>query len=235
MIAENVQNIRQRIVAACRRAGRSHEDVRLIAVTKTFRTAVIKEAVRAGVSDFGENYVQELCRKHDELGDADIRWHFIGHLQSNKLRYIAGWIHLIHSVDSVKLGRQISAWGERSGTPMEVLVEVNTSGETTKFGVPPASAPALVKDLLALPFVKVTGFMTIGPMLPDPEQSRPAFRILRELQSGLRQEGIMLPRLSMGMTGDFEVAIEEGATMVRIGTGIFGKREKRIDHRQESA
>lgn len=243
MIAENVEHIRQRIAAACRRSGRNQEDVGLIAVTKSFDTASISEAVGAGVADIGENYVQELCRKHDKLGHTAIRWHFIGHLQSNKLKYIAGWIHLIQTVDSMSLGRRISAWGERSGTPIEVLVEVNTSGEKTKFGVPPADAPALVRDLLTLPSIKVTGLMTIGPLLPArppagwpaPESSRSAFRRLREIQTSLRHEGIELPHLSMGMTNDFEVAIEEGATMVRIGTAIFGTREQPHVQRQEGA
>lgn len=224
MIAENVQNIRRRIGEACRRAGRSESEVALVAVGKTFPADAIREAVRAGVTDVGENYVQDLRRKHDELAGTPVRWHYIGHLQSNKVKYIAGWISLIQAVDSMHLGRIIGEHAAAAGRRVDLLVEVNTTGEQSKFGVGVESAPVLVRDLRQLPHVRVLGLMTMGPLAADPEMSRPAFRTLRELRNSLQDERIDLPCLSMGMTNDFEIAIEEGATMVRIGTGIFGSR-----------
>lgn len=226
MVAENIQHIRRRIAAACDRAARKHEDVGLIAVSKTFGASMIEEAVNAGVPDIGENFVQELRPKQRELAGLDIRWHFIGHLQSNKIRYIIEWITLVHSVDSIALGRELSKAALRCNRVLDVLVEVNTSGEKSKFGVRSSDAPALVESLMRLSNLRVVGLMTIGPFLPDPEESRPAFQELRHIQTTLRKNGIQLPHLSMGMTQDFEVAIEEGSTMVRIGTGIFGKRAK---------
>ncbi|MBI1805302.1 MAG: YggS family pyridoxal phosphate-dependent enzyme [Ignavibacteriae bacterium] len=227
MVAENVQNIRERILTACARVNRRPEEVTLIAVAKTFTSDKIREVVRAGVSDIGENYVQELHQKQQELADEQIRWHFIGHLQSNKVKHILGSVHLIHSVDSLPLGQEISKRAVQIGRTAGILVEVNTSGETSKYGVSPHEAPDLVGKLLHLPNITVAGLMTIGPFLPDPEQSRPAFRILRQLQQELEGKHVRLPHLSMGMTNDFEVAIEEGSTMIRIGTAIFGRRQKR--------
>jgi len=226
MIAENLQKTHQRIASACKRVGRDPAEVTLIAVTKAFSTQQIRQVLDTGIYDIGENYVQELQRKHAELNDARIRWHFIGHLQSNKVKYITKWIFLIHSVDSLKLGKEISRWGTQFGRTIDCLVEVNTTGETTKFGVSLEQAPSFVKELVHLPNMNVAGLMTIGPLLPDPEQCRPAFQMLRGLRDSLESEGLKLPHLSMGMTNDFEVAIEEGATMVRIGTAIFGERPK---------
>lgn len=226
MIAENVRNIRQRIASACQRVGRSPEEITLIAVTKTFSTEHIREAVSAGLYDIGENYVQELRRKREHLRDEPIRWHLVGHLQSNKIKYIADWIHLIHALDSLHLGQELSTWGARTGRTINVLVEVNTTGEASKFGVSVDATPDLLRQLLQLPNLNVQGLMTIGPFLPDPEESRPAFRSMRELRDSFQSKGSHIPHLSMGMTNDFEVAIEEGATMVRIGTAIFGTRKK---------
>ena len=230
MIAENVKNIRRRIEEACARSGRSAKDVTLVAVAKTFSGSLIREAVAAGVSDIGENFVQELVRKREELAENSIRWHFVGHLQTNKTKYIAAWIHLIQSVDSGYLGKEIAKHAVRAGRKADVLVEVNTSGERSKFGVKPEGTESLVGELSGLDSLRVVGLMTIGPLpareVPDPESSRPAFRTLRELRDAIRQRGAALPHLSMGMTNDFEVAIEEGATIVRIGTAIFGKRAK---------
>jgi pyridoxal phosphate enzyme (YggS family) len=230
LIAENIQNVRTRIRESAERAGRKPEDITLVAVTKTFTTDAVREALAAGLRDFGENYVQELRRKYedcartaDAAGDR-IRWHFIGHLQSNKLKYIAEWIHRIHAVDSLDLGTQISRWGTRLGTAIRVLVEVNTSGEPTKYGVAPGDAPRLVNELVLLPGVSVEGLMTMAPYDADPEECRPSFRALKGLKDKLQLEGLTLPHLSMGMTNDFEVAIEEGSTIVRIGTAIFGRR-----------
>ncbi len=226
MIAENLKNIHQRIASACLRVGRNPEEVTLIAVTKTYSEQSIRDVVDAGVFDIGENYVQELRQKHEEVRDDRIRWHFIGHLQSNKIKYVADWIHMIHTVDSLTLGQQISKWAEKIGRTMDILVEVNTTKEESKFGSAIELAPNLVKDLAMLRGLNVKGLMTMGPFLPDPEDSRPSFIILRELKESLESEGLRLPILSMGMTNDFEVAINEGATMLRIGTAIFGSRIK---------
>jgi len=227
MIAQNIAAIRHRVEKACARAGRDPGSVRLIAVAKTFPPEAVRAAVAAGVPDIGENYVQELLRKREEIPDALIRWHFIGHLQSNKVRAIVPWIYAIHAVDSERLGREIAERAGRSGSRARVLLEVNTSGEESKFGVGPGDAAAVARGLSLMPELDVSGLMTIGPFLPDPEQSRPAFRLLRELKGRIEQEGTPVgSELSMGMTNDFEVAIEEGATMIRIGTAIFGRREK---------
>lgn len=227
MVGERVEHIRRGIHAACSRVGRNPDQVTLIAVTKTFDSAAVRAAVQAGVLDIGENYFQELRRKHDEVGDERIRWHFIGHLQTNKIKWIVPWVHRIHAVDSLHLGKEISRWGAQVGRPVEVLVEVNTSGESSKFGVSPDAAPSLLKELARLSSLRINGLMTMGPFLPDPEASRPAFRLLREIKEETERNGIPLTELSMGMSGDFEVAIEEGATMIRIGTSIFGERQSR--------
>lgn len=226
MISENIRNIRDRIAITCERTGRDPREVTLVAVAKTFPSVSITEAVQAGIVDIGENYVQEMCRKQQELSESAIRWHFIGHLQKNKVRSIIDHVHLIHSVDSVSLGREVSAWAVEKGRTVAVLAQVNTSGEGTKFGVPPGDSKALVDGLLNLPNIAVAGFMTIGPFVPNPEDSRPAFRELAGIRKALSNDGIFLPHLSMGMTNDFEVAIEEGATLLRVGTAIFGRREK---------
>jgi pyridoxal phosphate enzyme (YggS family) len=227
MIAENVANIREQIASACERAGRSVDEVTLVAVSKAFESSHIREAVEAGVFDVGENYVQELSRKRGELRDERVRWHFVGHLQRNKVKYVAEWIHLIHSVDSLDLGREINKQAYRHGRTVDVLIEVNTSGEKTKHGVHPNEVAELAKGLKELPNLLIRGLMTIGPFLPDPDSSRPAFRMLREIKDRLEDKDIRLSHLSMGMTNDFKVAIEEGATIVRVGTGIFGERQKK--------
>jgi pyridoxal phosphate enzyme (YggS family) len=224
MIAENIENVRRRVVSSCERSGRNPADVTLLAVTKTFPPGDVRSCLAAGLRDLGENYVQELVKKQAEIADPTARWHFIGHLQRNKVREIIALVHMIHSVDSIRLGEEISAQASRLGRTIDLLVEVNTSGEPTKFGVTPGATEGLVTRLKDLPAIRVVGFMTIGPFLPDPELSRPAFRILRQLQTDLRHDGFDLPHLSMGMSNDFEVAIEEGATMIRIGTLLFGKR-----------
>jgi pyridoxal phosphate enzyme (YggS family) len=224
MIAENVKNIHQRIATTCRRVHRNPEEITIIAVTKTFGVDEIRHVVDSGIYDIGENYVQELRQKHDELSNAKIRWHFIGHLQSNKIKYIGDWIHMIHAVDSLSLGEQLSKWSTRVNRALDILVEVNTTGEESKFGISPDNTAKLVKELSRLSNINLKGLMTMGPFLPDPEDSRPAFRTLRLLKESLEVDGLMLPILSMGMTNDFDVAIEEGATMVRLGTAIFGNR-----------
>jgi len=195
-------------------------------VTKTFPLESVREAVASGANDFGENYVQEFRSKYEDLRDEQIRWHFIGHLQRNKVREIVGKTAFIHAVDSIRLGEEISKRAESLKQTVNILVEVNTTDEDSKFGVKPEDTIALVHSLATLPHLNVTGLMTIGYFKPDPEVSRPVFRLLKNLQSDLRKEGRILPHLSMGMSNDFEIAIEEGSTMVRIGTAIFGKRLK---------
>jgi pyridoxal phosphate enzyme (YggS family) len=224
MVAENIDHIRARIAAACERAGRRAGEVTLVAVAKTFAEDRVLEAVRAGVTDIGENYVQEFLKKREILAQETIRWHFIGHLQTRKAPLVVERVALVHSVDSLRLGTELSRCAARIGRTVDVLVEVNTSGEATKYGVPPPEAPGLVRALAGLPGVRVTGLMTIGPFLPDPEDSRGAFRTLASVRRDIERSGIALEHLSMGMTNDFEVAIEEGATIVRIGTAIFGRR-----------
>lgn len=229
MIRENVDWIRERIATACQKAGRSSLEVTLVAVTKTFPADKIREAVAAGVSDIGENYVQELLGKRETLEGEPIRWHFIGHLQSNKAKYVARWLHLIHAVDSIGLARELDKRAAIAQRTVELLVEVNTTNESSKFGIRPEKTLEFVQSLAELPNLRIMGLMTIGPFLPDPERSRPMFRQLRLLREGverLGQHNVSMQHLSMGMTNDFEVAIEEGATLVRIGTAIFGSRTK---------
>jgi pyridoxal phosphate enzyme (YggS family) len=223
-IAANYRSIRARADAAAVRAGRDPGDVTVIGVTKTKPAAMIRHAAQAGILDVGENYVQEITAKHEEIGDL-VRWHFIGHLQRNKVRFIAPFAMMIHSVDSESLGVEIDRQAKAHQRRIPVLLEVNTSGEESKFGVPPEAAPDLARGLAALPNIELRGLMTIVAFLDDAEMVRPMFRLLRELRDACANTlGIELPTLSMGMTHDFEVAIEEGATLVRIGTAIFGER-----------
>jgi len=228
MIAENLKNLRKRIEQTCQKCGRRSEDVQLVAVSKTFPVEAIQEAVGAGHIDFGENYVQELQEKRQVLATHPVHWHFIGHLQSNKAKYIAEYIHLIHSVDDISLGKEISKRAERFKRVQDVLVEVHTTDEATKYGVPPKKAIELLKELSQLQYLRVCGLMTMGPFSDDPNDSRQSFHQLAELKKEIIAEGIeniQIQHLSMGMTHDFEVAIEEGSTIVRMGTAIFGKRE----------
>jgi len=230
MIYQNVDHIRERIRIACLQAGRDPAAVTLLAVSKTFPATAVKEAVKAGVLDIGENYVQEMLKKREELQDSSIRWHFIGHLQSNKVKYLSDWVSLIHAVDNLTLAGEINKRGIQSGRIVDVLVEVNTTNESSKFGVRPEETAEFIQSLSSLGHIKVKGLMTIGPFLPDPEGSRPMFRRLRMLKeeiSLLNQPNVWMKHLSMGMTGDFEVAIDEGATIIRIGTAIFGSRTNR--------
>ncbi len=230
MIAENLETIRGKIAQACGRVGRDPGTVTLVAVTKTFSAGVVREAVDAGIRDIGENYVQELASKRTQLGDDTIRWHFIGHLQSNKAKAIADWITMVHAVDSVTLVAELDRRAARVGRVLPCLIEVNTTGEGTKFGVRPAAAVDFARSLAGYSNVRIAGLMTIGPFLPDPEGSRPMFRQLRQLRDeivGLAQPNATMEHLSMGMSGDFEVAIEEGSTLIRLGTAIFGPRIRR--------
>jgi pyridoxal phosphate enzyme (YggS family) len=227
MISENIAAVQERIASVCRRVGRPREEVTLIGVTKTFPAEMVREAVRAGVRDIGENYVQEALRKREAVTEPDVRWHFIGHLQSNKVKSVAEWVHLVHALESRSLAKELDARAAQAGRMIEALVEVNTTGESSKFGLPPDRVAGFVESLEEFSHIRIAGLMTIGPFLPDPEGSRPMFRMLRTLRDRLAQRpqpNLDLRHLSMGMTGDFEVAIEEGATLIRIGTAIFGSR-----------
>jgi len=229
MIQANIERIREKILHRCNTAGRHAAEVTLVAVSKTFPATTVREAVRAGVHDIGENYIQEVLEKREQLGDLDIRWHAIGHLQRNKVKYVAPWISLIHAVDDLELAREIDKRAARAERIIDILVEVNTTGERSKFGVRPETTAEFVHSMAGLENIRIAGLMTIGPFLPDPEGSRPMFRRLRELRDELdriRQSNLQVQHLSMGMTGDFEVAIDEGATLLRIGTAIFGSRKR---------
>jgi pyridoxal phosphate enzyme (YggS family) len=226
VIAQNIRNVQERIARACDRAGRDPAQVTLVAVSKTFPAEMVAEANRCGIPDFGENYLQELREKEEALAGSGIRWHFIGHLQTNKIRYLAGWIHLVHSVDSLRLAAALSAAGERLARAIPVLVEVNTTGEGSKFGLPPDQTLEFSRELRKLPGILPSGLMTMGPLAERPEDSRPAFRLLRELRDRIAGDGGGFTHLSMGMTNDFEVAVAEGATLLRIGTAIFGARAR---------
>jgi len=227
MVAENIETIKKRIREVCSRCERRPEDVLLVGVSKTFGVESIQKAVVSGLFDIGENYAQELLGKHDKLGDERIRWHFIGHLQSNKVKDVIGYVHLIHSVDNARVAEEIQKRAEKAGRIVNVLIEVHSTDEATKYGVPPADALDLLKRISKFDRVRVQGLMTMGPFSDDPNDSRPSFRQLAELRNRISLEGIenvTMQHLSMGMSHDFEVAIEEGATIVRIGTAIFGTR-----------
>lgn len=226
MIRENIESVEERISGACRRAGRDRSEVNLICVTKTKPEEMLREAYEAGQRDFGENKVQEIVRKKPALPD-DIRWHMIGHLQRNKVKQLIGQTVMIHSVDSFRLAEAISAEAVKAGIVIPVLIEVNMADEETKFGVSPREALQLITDASELKGIKIEGLMTIAPYTEDPESNRPYFAGLRELAVDIGQkciDNVSMGVLSMGMTGDFEVAIEEGATHIRVGTGIFGER-----------
>ncbi len=200
----------------------------LVAVTKTFPSDAVREALKAGVHDFGENYVQELNEKRNEVAEPNLRWHFIGHLQTNKVKYIAEYVHLVHSVDNVRVAEELSKRAGRANRDIDILIEVHTTDEATKYGVQPEQAIDLVKAVAAYPRVRVQGLMTMGPFSDDPNDSRPSFKLVADLRRQIEREnipGVSIRHLSMGMTHDFEVAIEEGATIVRIGTAIFGERK----------
>lgn len=218
------EEVRARIAAATARAGRPADAVRLVAVSKTHPAGAVAELFSCGQADFGESRVQELLAKAPTLPSA-VRWHFIGHLQKNKIRKILPLACLIHGVDSAALAGEIDRVADEGGLFPEVLLEVNVSGEATKFGFQPEALRRELDGLLRLPRIQVTGLMTMAPYAEDPEKARPTFVALRELREALAAEfGIRLDVLSMGMSGDYEVAIEEGATLVRVGTAIFGAR-----------
>lgn len=227
MIQSNLIKVQENIKKACENAGRSREDVTLIAVSKTKPVSTLMEAYDSGCRIFGENKVQELVDKYEAM-PKDIEWHMIGHLQRNKVKYIVDKVVLIHSVDSLKLAEEISREALKKHVQVSVLIEVNVAGEDTKFGVKPDETETLIREIANLPGISIKGLMTIAPYVDDPEKNRQYFGQLRQLSVDINQKNIdnvNMNVLSMGMTGDYIVAIEEGATFVRVGTGIFGERQ----------
>lgn len=226
-IAENIREIKQRIAHAALESGRDPVTVQLVAVSKTKPAAAIAEAFNCGQLIFGENYVQELVAKVAEL-PSEISWHFIGHLQSNKVRQIAGLVDMIHSVDRLSLAREIDRQWGLLGKSCEILIQVNIASEATKSGTSSEELLDLVREVAALPNVRIKGLMTMPPFFDDPDAARPYFAALRVLAREVEKEeiaGVEMRELSMGMSGDFEVAIGEGATLVRVGSALFGERD----------
>ena len=230
MICENLKEVEAKIEAACKRAGRDRSEVTLIAVSKTKPVEMLEEAYGIGIREFGENKVQEMMDKY-EVMPKDIHWHMIGHLQRNKVKYLMGKAALIHSVDSLRLAEEISAQSVKHEVTTDILIEVNIAGEETKFGTDREEAIALVEAVAKLPNIHICGLMTIAPFVENSEDNRKYFQQIRQLSVDIKEKNIDnvdMRILSMGMTGDYEVAIEEGATMVRVGTGIFGARNYNI-------
>lgn len=230
MIKDNLELVEAKIEEACKRAGRDRSEVTLIAVSKTKPISMIKEVLEEGMIHFGENKVQELCDKYDQL-PKHIKWHMIGHLQRNKVKYIVDKACLIHSVDSLRLAEAISQEAVKRNVTASILIEVNVAQEESKFGIHVEEAPSLVEEISKLPNILIKGLMTIAPFVDDSEENRYIFRKLKQLSVDIKTKNIdnvSMNVLSMGMTGDYEVAIEEGATHVRVGTGIFGERNYNI-------
>ena len=230
MVAENYRHVLKKVEEACARSGRDPKDVTLIAVSKTKPIEMIEEAMEAGARVFGENKVQELCDKYEQL-PKDLHWHLIGHLQRNKVKYIVDKAELIHSVDSLKLAEEISKEALKKNMEVNILIEVNVADEESKFGVSVEETLALVEEIAKLPGIHIQGLMTIAPYTTDPEENRPVFRTLKKLAVDIKKKNIdnvCMDVLSMGMTGDYQVAVEEGATLVRVGTGIFGERNYEV-------
>ena len=227
MLKENLEQVERKIQAACERAGRNREEITLIAVSKTKPVEMLQEVYEIGTRHFGENKVQELCDKIEKMPN-DIKWHMIGHLQRNKVKYLVGnQIELIHSVDSYRLEEEINIQAKKKNVIVPILVEVNIAEEESKFGIKADDAIQLVEQIAALENIRIQGLMTIAPYVVDAEENRLYFRQIKQLSVDIRNKNIdnvSMKILSMGMTGDYEVAIEEGATMVRVGTGIFGER-----------
>lgn len=226
MLEENLKDVEEKIQQACARAGRDRSEVTLIAVSKTKPEEVLKEAYDLGIRVFGENKVQELTDKYEAL-PKDIHWHMIGHLQRNKVKYIIDKAELIHSVDSMRLAEAIEKEAEKRDLIVDVLLEVNVAKEESKFGLMPEEVEEFVEKAAKFPHIRVKGLMTIAPFVDNPETNRPVFARLRKLSVDIdakKVNNITMSILSMGMTNDYQVAIEEGATMVRVGTGIFGAR-----------
>lgn len=226
MISENINRVRDKVCRACNRAGRDPSEVTLVAVSKTKPVPMLMDAYKAGERDFGENKVQELLDKIPQM-PGDVRWHLIGHLQRNKVKYIVDKVHLIHSVDSLRLAEEISKEAVKREITVNILIEVNIAQEESKFGTAFEEAEGLVRQAAGLPGICIKGLMTIAPFVEDGEENRKYFRRLKQLSVDIAEKNIdnvSMDVLSMGMTGDYEAAVEEGSTCVRVGTGIFGVR-----------
>lgn len=230
MIQENIKLVEENIKKACEKVGRDVNEVTLIAVSKTKPYTAIEEALPTGVKDYGENKVQELCDKYEIL-PKDIKWHMIGHLQRNKVKYLVGKASLIHSVDSIRLAEQIEKEYAKADEIANILIEVNMAQEESKFGITSQETEELIREIAKLPHVRIQGLMTIAPFTDNPETNRVYFKNMKKLSVDINNKNIdnvSMNILSMGMTGDYQVAVEEGATMVRVGTGIFGERNYNI-------
>lgn len=230
MILENIKIVREKINDACKKSGRDPEEVTLIAVSKTKPYTDIEKALPSGILDYGENKVQELVDKYEIL-PKDIRWHMIGHLQRNKVKYLVGKVELIHSVDSIRLANQIETEFAKKDEIANILIEVNMAEEESKFGITSDKTLELIKEISKLSHIRIKGLMTIAPFTDNPESNRVYFSKMKKLSVDIREKNIdnvSMDVLSMGMTGDYQVAIEEGATIVRVGTGIFGERNYNI-------
>lgn len=230
MLRDNLHEVQKRIRLACERSGRNPQEVTLIAVSKTKPPAMIEELLTERIIDFGENKPQELRDKYEAL-PKDLRWHMIGHLQRNKIKYIIDKACMIHSVESLRLAEAIDQEAEKHGIVMPVLVEVNIAKEASKFGLMPEETTEFIQEISRFSHIQVSGLMTIAPFVENAEENRIHFKNLKNLYIDIKEKNIdnvTMCNLSMGMTGDFEVAIEEGATMVRVGTGIFGERNYNI-------
>lgn len=226
MIRENLREVEEKISQACIRSGRDRSEVLLIAVSKTKPLEMIEEAAGCNQVDFGENKVQELCTKYEKF--PTLRWHMIGHLQRNKVRQVVGKAFLVHSVDSLRLAETIEAEAAKIGVTAKILLEVNVAEEESKFGLKMEEVIPLAEEISKMEHIHILGLMTIAPFVSDPEENRPIFRKLRQLSVDIKEKNmnnVDMDVLSMGMTNDYEVAVEEGATMVRVGTGIFGERD----------
>ena len=227
MVRENLEKVRENIEKACKKVGRDPSEVILLAVSKTKPIEMIEEAIASGQKVFGENKVQEIVHKYEEINDNSIKWHMIGHLQTNKVKYIIDKVELIHSVDSMKLAEVISKEAQKKGIIANILIEVNVAKEDSKFGIMLEETEKYVRNISLLPNINIRGLMTIAPFVKDSEKNRIHFKNLYKEFIDINSKNIdnvSMDVLSMGMTNDYEVAIEEGATIVRVGTGIFGVR-----------
>ena len=227
MLKDNLAQVEANVQSACEKSGRARSEVTLIAVSKTKPVEMLQEIYDAGIRDFGENKVQEICDKYGQLPD-DTKWHMIGHLQRNKVKQVIDKVCLIHSVDSYRLAEEINIQAKKRNKFVPILVEVNIANEQTKFGVAKDDAMLLVEEISKLDNLRIKGLMAIAPYVDDPEDNRQYFREIKQLAVDIKNktlDNVEMDVLSMGMTGDYMVAIEEGATMVRVGTGIFGERD----------
>lgn len=226
-IAENIKVVEAKVAAAAEKSGRKKEDILLLAVSKTQPVEVIRQAVDCGLISLGENKVQEIMDKYEPMGEG-VHWHLIGHLQTNKVKYIIDKVDMIHSVESLKLAEEIEKRAAAKGLVMDILVEVNMADEESKFGITPDKAEEFIRELAKKQHLRVRGLMTVAPFVENSEENREYFRQMKQLQVDIKAkkiDNVVMDVLSMGMTGDYEVAIEEGATIVRVGTGIFGARD----------